>query len=237
MATSKDILERELNRRRGVVDTKLRGRIDTSPARLDQTREGIETGREQLFADQVRPSIDDIGSRLGIDFGGAGEAAIGREKGRLTTRLNTNLAGRGRRDRVSTLRDIFQTELRRAETLGLNEADARRFASAVTKQKIRQQFEAEEAQKDRLSATKRENISDDFLRRGLDQEIEFEPQNQFEAAALRSLFGLTTSVGTSLALNRRPRAPEQQTSSKSSIFPKGTTTIDRLNVPTNFANV
>jgi hypothetical protein len=90
---------------------------------------------------------------------------------------------------------ISNTLVNRAVQSGMNYNQAVDYARQMVSTQIQQDFTEEQAAKSREAGVKSQDIADEYAKRGLDLESQYQPQTDYSAALTRALMGVGGTVG------------------------------------------
>ena len=102
---------------------------------------------------------------------------------------------------------IFNNVYQMAIDAGYDQDQAENYASRIAEQNREFEFKGGEAEEERVSARRMNELANVYSQRGIALEKEFEPQFDYENALLRGLIGTGTALGTG-AILRRGRTPK-----------------------------
>lgn len=173
---------------------------------LARAREEQLAGRESFLTGTLGGAL----ARAGVS--GQSEAIAGARQ-RLLNESVRSLRARKLQESRGNLQRTYDLAYQRAKNAGLAESDAVQYARAISKEQVEQAFKAEQAELDRVSGRKQEDIADVYARQGA--LISSEPS--YEDALTRALFGLGGQIGTGLILSRIGRQQQQSRSDLSNI--------------------
>ena len=186
-------LQSELARKRAMVDSY--GNPATSGLNVEAARNSVNSRRNAFFSGTVAPQVASYGQNMG----GAQQGAENIAKRNLVSESERSFAQRLRAEDISRLDKIFQNATRRAEQSGLSVQQTNEYARQQVMDEIQRQFAAEEAQKNRGSTERINEIQNQLTDK--DEQLQNKLQNdqldsEYQQAMNRALFGIGTSLAT-----------------------------------------
>lgn len=165
------------------------------------------------------------GSRLGAkvreDFLGAGQADIAGQvgqrfglsqvtptsaasslKAKLQRTEQSQIADRERRESTRQMNLRFNTLFDALVMRGYDVTSANEYARQILLDEMGRKFRANESEADRAAALENESIGSDTARRGLEMEQNADLSGSIQNALLRSLLGVTGTIGAGYLLSR-----------------------------------
>lgn len=181
-------------------ETELSDLISSQPQTARTSLESLVPGIESRRAS----TLQGLSGLQGFDSG-AFAAESGRVNKNLGRRLSSLSQGRildtGRRGVEMRLNEASRRlDARRGEQTG-----AEQFSRTAGMDVYRRKQEEADLQRQLELGRRKEEISDDYARRGVALDDQYSGGNDYQAALYRALFGLTGAVGTGLYLNRKPK--------------------------------
>lgn len=157
-----------------------------------------------LASVQAGPSLVDVAGSLGGDRGAAQEQGM-MASGRLGRALQSQLAGQGRNEGRSAIQAQYDNLTRMATQHGANLDEANAYARQNVQQLIGQQQRAASQRRKLALAGQKQDISEGYAQRGLQNELAAnQPSNDYEAAMTRALFGLAGTGIAAYGLREKP---------------------------------
>lgn len=192
----------ELLKTRKTTDDYLSNLAVQNPQNVQQTRTNLEGLRSNFLSGALEPQIGGMSGAA---------AAYGQANTTLGRSLDSSLAARTRADQTGGIDKIFQTALRRAEEAGLNYQDAQQYAREEALKVNQRGFDAEQADLNRQSSTRKQDVADRYAKQGIALQNQYAPGTDFQSVLARALGGLGGSVGTGLLLRKYGQGSAPQT--------------------------
>jgi len=177
----------------GDVDALLAGRKGQIGDELTRTRNSIAARRNDFLSTALPSAIAKTG-------GPAIAPDVSRGVGQLNRATNRTLLQSQRTGHQTRLNLLYDQAIEMATRYGKSRRDAEDFARRYLAQKMEQEFQAGEAEKDRQAQLKRSDMADNATKAGLDL------QDQYQGSSNPSIWGgiagLAGTLGTAYLLNK-----------------------------------
>lgn len=196
-------LKDELKRKKSDTDKLLSGLEGQTAANLAQLRSGIGS-RTNQFMSAVNPALSAYG--INPTAGGANFS-----RSLLSRELNRSLAPRVLESKRNALNLRYGNLDRRADK-GLQDLNTSvDYSRMLEDDVIRRNFEAEQQASNIEASRKKEEIADEYSKRGVALQDQYKPDMSYEGAVIRALFGLGGSLATGLTIGALNKNKAQAT--------------------------
>lgn len=202
-------LEEELARKRIGVDQFLAGRGQQTQLDIEASRADVEARGGKFFEQTLgqSPQLQRPG------FARAIPAAQSQQQANLRGETMRFLAGRERKENVRKMELVYNNAVRRAEESGFNKEKAVEYAQQQTLGEMDRVAREKLAGINRTTESKLQDISEETTRRTGQLQEQYAPQNDYNSALNRALFGLGGGILTAGLISQFGKQPQSDSQS------------------------
>lgn len=163
-------------------------------SQLDKTRTNIIAGRKPVI-----DRLTSYGNNLGIS--GAIQGGLQERMPGINRKIDSTLARQKLTQDRARQDLIYQNLTQLAESYGLDKQKADQFARQYLSNQKSNEFQSEEAEKDRQLKERQANMADQYAQIGAGQ-LNASSDQDYTGALLRVLLGTGAAIGTGYAMNK-----------------------------------